>query len=78
MCHDQLVSPSDLMSFSSTLAPHQKATTSEGFTIPEKAAIEHNMLAAGKVYSSIRISELSVLLGLDHHKTEKVHIFIFY
>lgn len=72
MCNEQLVTRDEFTSFSSTLAPHQKALTSEGFTIPEKAAIEHNLFAVGKVYSSIKISELSVLLGLDKNKTEKV------
>lgn len=32
--------------------------TGDGFTILEKAIVEHNMVAASKVYDNIRFAEL--------------------
>lgn len=47
-------------------------TTSDGFTIPEKAVIEHNMTATGMMYDNIRIVELGKILRLDEARVEKV------
>ena len=46
--------------------------TSDGFSIPEKAVLEHNMLATGKIYDNITFSELASILRLDTAKAEKV------
>lgn len=46
--------------------------TSEGFSLPEKAFIEHNIFACGKLYVNIKLSELGKLIGLDSRRTEKV------
>ncbi len=46
--------------------------TQEGFTILEKAVIEHNMLAIGKIYMNIYFTELSKLLNIDVRRAEKV------
>ncbi|CAE7646610.1 csn-4, partial [Symbiodinium microadriaticum] len=62
----------DMEIFEQCLQPHQKAMTSEGFTMPQKATIEHNMIAIRRLYRNIYISELAHLLGLDEGTTEKV------
>ena len=49
-----------------------RQTTSDGFTIPEKAVIEHNMAATGRIYDNIRIAELGNILLLDANRVEKV------
>ena len=46
--------------------------TSDGFTIPEKAIIEHNLVAVATLYDNIALKELSILLGLHAAKAEKV------
>jgi COP9 signalosome complex subunit 4 len=46
--------------------------TSDGFTIPEKAVVEHNMLAVYKLYENISFVELGTLLSLEPSRTEKV------
>jgi len=38
--------------------------TADGFTIPERAVIEHNMVAASRVYDNIRFSELGRSVSL--------------
>lgn len=72
MTYDQLLSRDELKNFESILQPHQKAVMSDGFTIPEKAIMEHNLTAVGKIYKNIKISELAVLLGLEANRVEKV------
>ena len=37
---------------------HSNEQTGDGFTILEKAIVEHNMVAASKVYDNIRFAEL--------------------
>ncbi len=51
--------------------------TADGFTILEKAIIEHNMLATGKIYDNIRISELANILLIDERRAEKVWLTLF-
>jgi COP9 signalosome complex subunit 4 len=46
--------------------------TSDGYTIPEKAVIEHNMLATGRIYDNIAFTELGSILRLDAARAEKV------
>jgi hypothetical protein len=48
--------------------------TADGFTILEKAIIEHNMLATGKIYDNIHISELANILLIDERRAEKVRV----
>jgi hypothetical protein len=47
--------------------------TGDGFTISEKAIIEHNMHAIGKIYTNIRFSELANILDLHESRAEKVY-----
>lgn len=72
MYTQQLLRPNDLLAFEISLAVHQKALTADGFTIPEKAVIEHNLVATGKLYDNINFSELATILRLDARKAEKV------
>ena len=46
--------------------------TADSFTIIEKAVIEHNMLASGRIYDNITFTELGSILRLDANKAEKV------
>ena len=46
--------------------------TTESFSIPEKAVIEHNMLASGRIYDNITFTELGSILRLDAGRAEKV------
>ena len=65
MYKNQLLQKKELESFEKSLQEHQKATMSNGMTIMEHAVIEHNMVAASKLYASILFSELAVLLGVS-------------
>ena len=44
----------------------------DGRTILENAVLEHNMLAAARVYDNVTFTELGGLLGLAPQLTEKI------
>lgn len=68
---DRLLSPTEVTSFADKLAPHQLAETADGSTVLAKAVIEHNLLAASRLYNNIGVAELGVLLGLEAEKAEE-------
>jgi COP9 signalosome complex subunit 4 len=61
---DRLLSPAEVEAFASTLAPHQLAKTADGSTVLSKAVIEHNLLAASRLYENISTAALGQILGL--------------
>lgn len=61
---ERLLSPADVEAFASTLAPHQLALTADGSTVLSKAVIEHNLLAASRLYDNITTAALAEILGL--------------
>jgi COP9 signalosome complex subunit 4 len=67
---DRLLEPSEVKAFASKLAPHQLAKTSDGSTVLDKAVLEHNLLAASRLYSNIGIDQLGGLLGVDGDRAE--------
>ncbi|ESP04025.1 hypothetical protein LOTGIDRAFT_203414 [Lottia gigantea] len=69
---DRIIRGSDLQEFESLLQAHQKAITSDGSTILDRAIIEHNLLSASKLYNNISFSELGSLLEIKPAKAEKI------
>lgn len=61
---DRLLTPEEVKAFSEKLAPHQLAVTADGSTVLDKAVIEHNLVAASKLYENITIDSLGAILGL--------------
>ncbi|QDS72949.1 hypothetical protein FKW77_008410 [Venturia effusa] len=68
---ERLLSPAEVTEFREKLAPHQLAKTSDGSTVLDKAVLEHNLLAASKLYSNIGIDQLGLLLGVEGDKAEE-------
>ncbi|KAH7329084.1 PCI domain-containing protein [Stachybotrys elegans] len=68
---DRLLRPDEVAKFAEGLQPHQLATTSDGSTVLAKAVVEHNLLAASRVYNNISFEALGGLLGLDAGKAEE-------
>ena len=58
--------------FAQGLRPHQKAVTADGSTVLERAVVEHNLAAAGRLYVNIYFAELGALLGVSADKAEGV------
>jgi COP9 signalosome complex subunit 4 len=69
---DRIIKRSELDDFSALLQPHQKAQTSVGSTILDRAVIEHNLLSASKLYNNITFVELGALLEIESTKAEKI------
>ncbi|KAI1369545.1 hypothetical protein F5Y08DRAFT_96689 [Xylaria arbuscula] len=67
---NQLIPAHEVEKFAKGLAPHQLALTSDGSTVLAKAVVEHNLLAASRVYLNISFDALGELLGLDANRAE--------
>ncbi|PKY07069.1 COP9 signalosome complex subunit 4 [Aspergillus campestris IBT 28561] len=62
---DRLLNPDEVAAFSERLAPHQLAQTADGTTVLDKAVVEHNLVAASKLYENITTDALGAILGLQ-------------
>ncbi|CAG7717112.1 unnamed protein product [Allacma fusca] len=69
---ERIIRKAELIDFENLLQPHQKAMTTDGSTILERAVVEHNLLAASKLYNNILFSELGALLEIPQDKAEKI------
>jgi len=69
---DRLIKRAELFEFESLLQTHQKATISDGSTILNHAVVEHNILAASKLYNNITFAGLGALLEIPPEKAERV------
>jgi COP9 signalosome complex subunit 4 len=69
---ERIIRKAELIEFGTLLQPHQKAMTADGSTILERAVVEHNLLAASKLYNNILFSELGALLEIPQDKAEKI------
>ncbi|KUI66693.1 COP9 signalosome complex subunit 4 [Cytospora mali] len=67
---DRLIDPAEVDKFAQGLQPHQLATTADGSTVLARAMVEHNLLAASRLYINIDLDALGVLLGLNGEKAE--------
>ncbi|KAJ5114451.1 hypothetical protein NUU61_000210 [Penicillium alfredii] len=62
---DRLLTAEEVAAFAKKLAPHQLAVTADGTTVLDKAVIEHNLVAASKLYENITVDALGSILGLE-------------
>ena len=69
---DRIIRSNQVKQFESILLPHQKATTADGSTLIDRAVIEHNLLAASKLYNNIKFNELGSLFEIPADKAEKI------
>ena len=67
---DRLLIPTEVRAFAEKLKPHQLAQTADGSTVLDKAVLEHNLLAASRLYENIGTDELGTLLGIDADRAE--------
>ena len=62
---ERILRPADVAAFARTLDAHQRPSLA-------RAVVQHNMLSAANVYTSIRIAELGRLLGISADEGERV------
>jgi len=58
--------------FVERLLAHQMADGGDGLKVHERAVIEHNLLAASKIYTNISFDELGSLLEIPPERAEKI------
>jgi COP9 signalosome complex subunit 4 len=54
------------------LREHQRAILSDGFTVLESAAVQHNIRSVSNIYQNIALQELGTLLGLTTEQVESL------
>eukprot|EP01120_Amphizonella_sp_Union-15-10_P008022 TRINITY_DN2800_c0_g2_i1.p1 TRINITY_DN2800_c0_g2~~TRINITY_DN2800_c0_g2_i1.p1 ORF type:complete len:403 (+),score=90.92 TRINITY_DN2800_c0_g2_i1:64-1272(+) len=69
---DRVLRKNEVVSFQEVLKPHQMATLPDGSTVLQRAVIEHNLLAASKLYNNISFDELGSLLDISADKAESI------
>lgn len=72
MFMERLIRGDEVRSFEQALLPHQKATMADGQTVLERAVLQHNVLAASRVYKNMRLKELGSLLAVPADRAEKI------
>lgn len=69
---ERLIKRPDLDGVDALMHPHQRALTSDGLTLLERAIVEHNLLAASKLYKNVSFDQLGALLQIEGRKAEKI------
>jgi COP9 signalosome complex subunit 4 len=69
---EQILRKHEMEVFEQGLAAHQQALTVDGLTIPARAVIEHNVVAASRIYENVRLEELGTLLDIAPGQAERV------
>merc|ERR1712226_1696458 len=69
---ERLIRGSEVHKFSESLLPHQKAMMSDGQTVLDRAVLQHNVLAASRVYKNMRLPDLGLLLEVSPERAEKI------
>lgn len=68
----RIIGRSELSQLDTLLHPHQRGVTADGCSLLERAVVEHNIVSASRVYSSIAVSSLAALLGVSPERAEAV------
>merc|ERR1712050_167970 len=69
---ERLIRGSEVHKFSESLLPHQKAMMPDGQTVLDRAVLQHNVLAASRVYKNMRLPDLGLLLEVSGDRAEKI------
>lgn len=72
MFMERLIRGTEVHKFEESLLPHQKAMLPDGQTVLEKAVLQHNVLAASRVYKNMRLQDLGLLLEVTPERAEKI------
>lgn len=62
---ERIISNEEVAAFEQLLQEHQKAATSSSRSVLQNSVVEHNLLAAAKIYHNIQFDQLGSLLGID-------------
>ena len=62
----------DVKAFEDSLQVHQKTKSADGYTVLDKALIEHNIEVISKLYKNISFHELGLFLEIEPEKAESI------
>lgn len=68
----QVIKKPDVKKFEESLALHQNVRGKEGYTVLEKALLEHNIEVISKLYANISFTELGRFLEIPPAQAEKL------
>lgn len=68
----EVVKQEHVKEFKASLELHQNITYSDGYTVLERALIEHNIEVLSKIYFNITFSELGNFLGIRPQQAEEI------
>ena len=66
----EVIRKSHVEDFLQKLEDHQNVTMGDGYTVLEKALIEHNIVVISRIYMNIRFDELGNFLGINQEQAE--------
>lgn len=69
---EEIIRENDVKEFESRLSDHHKACTATGRTVLQNSMIQHNMLAASRIYNNIKFTQLAELLGIPVPQAEEL------
>lgn len=72
MFMERLIRASEVHKFEEYFSQHHKAVTTDGQTVLDRAILQHNVLAASRVYKNMRLPELGKLLEVTPERAEKI------
>merc|ERR1712151_1127849 len=72
MFMERLIRGTEVQKFETSLQPHQKAKMADGQTVLERAVLQHNVLAASRVYKNMRLPDFGLLLEVTPERAEKI------
>lgn len=72
MFMERLIRASEVHKFEEYFSQHHKAVTTDGQTVLDRAILQHNVLAASRVYKNMRLPDLGNLLEVTPERAEKI------
>lgn len=69
---ERILDRREIDAFAQTLRPHQLATLPDGTTVLDRAMVQHNLLSASRLYTSITTQQLGGLLGVAPERAEAI------
>merc|ERR1719199_108949 len=69
---ERLIRGQEVHKFAESLLEHQKTKSPDGQTVLDRAVLQHNVLAASRVYKNMRLPDLGSLLEVSGERAEKI------
>ena len=68
----EVIRQQDVVEFKNALAGWQNVVMGDGYSVLDKALIEHNIVTISRIYMNIRFNELGNFLGIQPEQAEDI------